>query len=215
MQKPSKRLRRALERATANYEANLTSALSYLNARGITEVTAKEARLGFVASPEPGHEAYVGRVSIPYVDKLGVYALKFRCMGCDNDKCNKYLGPAGQETSVYGVLDADSTSNVVHITEGEFDRLIIKQVFTGDPAMGIPGAQSWKSHHPFHFSGFERVVMWADGDKAGEDFANRVMRSVRNVEVINMPPKMDVTDYYVAHGAQALIAMAGEEEDGD
>jgi DNA primase len=159
----------------------------------------------------------VGRLVIPYLDMAGVYGLKFRCIvhdDCKSEGCAKYLSLPGQETSVYGVVDADSTSSTVHVTEGEFDRLIIRQVFN-EPCLGIPGVSNWKPHFPFFFGGFERVLMWPDGDKAGEDLANRVSKSVRGVEVMPIPRGMDVTSYYLAQGAKPLISMAGGDENED
>lgn len=216
MQKPGKRLRRTLERATANYETSLSLAASYLLARGIELETAVAARLGVVVSPEPGHEPFLSRLCIPYVDVKGVYGLKFRCLthdDCKSEGCPKYLALPGQEVSMYGVVDADSTMPTIHIAEGELDRLVLKQVFAGEPAVGIPGVQTWLPHHSFHFSGFERVIMWPDGDKAGADLANRIRKDVRGMETMPIPSGFDVSSFYMAYGADALRAMAGVDED--
>jgi len=215
MQKPSKRQRKILEKATRNYQENLPEAIGYLQERGITETTARAARLGVVVSPEPGHEHAINRLSIPYVDKAGVYAIKFRCLvheDCKPHGCVKYLGLPGQETSLYSVLDTDSTKDTIHITEGELDRLILTQVFTGEPVVALPGATQWKAHHPYHFSGFERVLIWADGDKAGQDLANRIRKDVRAAETIALPQGKDVTDMYLEFGADILRQMAGVDE---
>jgi len=145
---------------------------------------------------------------------LGVYALKFRCLEHDDCKtvgCSKYMSPTGQETSIYGVLDCDSTEGTIHITEGELDRLILKQVF-GEPVAGVPGVQNWKAHYPFHFSGFERVLIWPDGDKAGADLANKIQHQVRNAEVVSVPKGMDVTELFLSVGAEVMRQMVGEDD---
>lgn len=215
MQKPSKRQRKTLERATANYEMTRSPAAGYLRDRGIDEETAAIARIGVVVSPEPGHEQYISRLVIPYVDMLGVYALKFRCIAhedCKTESCSKYLALPGQDVSIYGVLDCDSVADTIHVAEGELDRIILKLVFPDDAAVGIPGVQTWQAHWPFHFAGFERVLVWADGDKAGQDLGNRIRKEVRNAEVVAVPRGMDVTDLYLAVGPDVMRSMVGEEE---
>jgi hypothetical protein len=207
-----------LERATKKYQETLGYAIGYLGDRGITQDTAMAARLGVAVSPEPGHEHAINRLVIPYEDKRGVYALKFRCLAhedCKPDGCTKYLGISGQETSLYGVLDTDSTADTIHITEGELDRLILRQVFPDEPVVALPGSNAWKPHHVFHFSGFERVLVWADGDKAGEKLASDIRRSVRSAETIAMPSGKDVTDVFLESGADVLRGMAGLDEEED
>lgn len=208
-----------MEKATSKYQNSLEFAIGYLQERGITEDTAVAARLGVVVSPEPGHEHAINRLVIPYVDKKGVYALKFRCLvheDCRAEGCNKYVGITGQETSLYGVMATDSTADTIHITEGELDCLILRQVFPGEPVVALPGTSSWKPHHPFHFSGFERVLVWADGDKAGQDLGNKIRKEVRAAEVVALPRGMDVTDVFLDSGAEVLRQMAGmDDEEGD
>jgi DNA primase len=217
LQKPSKKQRRNLERATTRYQADLSEAVGYLEKRGISEQSAIEARLGVVVSPETGHEHAAGRLAIPYVDKIGVYAIKFRCLvheDCKAEGCPKYLGLPGQETSLYGILDVDSTEDTIHITEGEFDRWVVKQVFN-QPCVGVPGVSQWKIHAPYHFGGFDRVVIWPDGDKAGTDLAHKIRKDVRQAEVVAMPHGKDVTDIFLEFGADVLREMAGTDEEGD
>lgn len=219
MQKPSRQQRKVLERTTTSYEAALPLGTGYLAARGIVDPDViATARLGVVDSPEPGHEHLRGRLCIPYIDMMGVYGQKFRCLvdhDCKASGCPKYLALDGQEVGIYGICDADSTMDTCHVTEGELDRLILKQVFPADPVLGIPGTQTWKPHHHFHFDGFERVLIWADGDKAGLDLAHRITKEVRAAELVTLPKGTDVTELYLQVGAEALRKMAGIDEDGD
>lgn len=218
-QKPSRQQRTVLERTTAAYQAEISAGIGYLDGRGITDpAVIATARLGVVGSPEPGHEHLRGRLCIPYIDMVGVYGQKFRCLvdhDCKASGCPKYLALDGQEVGIYGIVDADSTMDTCHISEGELDRLILKQVFPSEPVLGIPGTQLWKPHHHYHFDGFERVLIWADGDKAGLDLAHRISKEVRTAELVTVPKGMDVTELFLQVGAETLRGMAGVNEEGD
>lgn len=174
-------------------------------------------RLGVVASPEKGHETYIGRLVIPYLDKLGVYGLKFRCIqphDCKSVNCAKYLQPDGQEVGLYNCVDLDSTHPNVHITEGEFDCMILSDAL-GEPVVGIPGTDAWLDHWPSHFSdGWERVSFWADGDKPGRAMAKRWRKDINNIDIINMPNGEDVNSVAVTQGYSALkLYNCVDEED--
>lgn len=219
MRMPSKRQLRSLEKATVAYETELGLAIPYLIDRGISLETAHAARLGVVVSPEAGHEIAQGRLCIPYVNKIGVIGLKFRCLqghDCKAVDCPKYIVPVGQDEYLYGLVDVDEDSDVIHICEGEIDRLIVKQVL-GEPAVGIPGATKWggvpTAHWPWHFKGWGRVLCWADGDKAGRDMANRIRKDIANVEVVPIPSGHDVNSVFLELGAEAIRKLAGLEED--
>src|SRR6266481_4928822 len=119
MQKPSKRQRRILEKVTATYQTALpTRGTSYLSERGITDPALIEGlRFGVVDSPEPGHEKFANRLTIPYMDMLGVCGMKFRCMiphDCKAENCPKYLALDGYELTLYNLVDADSTRDTIH-----------------------------------------------------------------------------------------------------
>ena len=58
-----------LDKAAAKYAANIYQAEDYLASRGITREVARLARFGVVGEPEVGHEAFQGRLSIPYITK--------------------------------------------------------------------------------------------------------------------------------------------------
>ena len=214
MRMPSVKQLKSLEKATVIYETELEEAKDYLRGRGITRETAKAARLGVVTSPEPGHEHAKGRLSIPYTNKLGVIGIKFRCLDHEDkfEGCPKYIIPTGQEQYLYGVVDADEDSDTIHITEGELDCLVLRQVL-GEPAVAIPGSSVWKPHHLWHFKGWPRVVLWADGDKAGQDMASRLRKDIQGLEVVPMPHGHDVNSLFLEQGAEAVRKFAGLEEE--
>lgn len=215
MRMPSPRQLRSLEKATQIYEGNLAAVTAYLTGRGLTLETALAARLGAVLSPEPGHEHAAGRLSIPYTNKLGVIGLKFRCVvghDCKAESCPKYIIPNGQDEYLYGVSDADIDADTFHITEGELDRLILKQVL-GEPVVGLPGASVWAPHHPWHFKGWSRVLSWADGDKAGQDMNRRLRKDIPGLETVPMPSGHDVNSLLLWQGAEAIKRLAGMEDE--
>ena len=82
-----------LGRAADRYAANIYQAEDYLKSRGIPMETARLARLGVVVEAEVGHEAYQGRLSIPYVTKTGVVDLRFRSLNPAVEP--KYMGLTG------------------------------------------------------------------------------------------------------------------------
>lgn len=212
MQRLSSKQRLSLETAAEEYEKHVMRAASYLAERRISVATAMEARLGVVVSPiDETHEAFVGRLVVPYLNKSGVYGMKFRCIqphDCKAVNCPKYLNVPGIETGVYGVLDVDEVSEVIHICEGEMDRLSLKQVLQ-QPTVGFPGANSWKPHHHCHFQGFDRVLVWAHPDKAGGELAARIRKEIPIVEVVRLPDGMDVNQILIDVGPELLLHLAG------
>lgn len=217
MRMPSASQRKLLERAVTRYQGELDRAKLYLGRRGITRAMAEEARLGVVYSAEVGHENAVGRLCIPYTNKAGVMGVKFRCLrdhDCKTEGCPKYTYPLGQESYLYGILDTESDAETIHVTEGELDRLILKSVLN-EPTVGVPGVQNWKAHYPFHFRGFERVLVWPDGDKAGADFAHRVRKEISAAEVVPMPQGFDVNKLFLELGAEAIRKLAGADDENE
>jgi DNA primase (bacterial type) len=206
-----------MEKALQRFEGNRLTALQYLEGRGISLEAARRHRLGVVFLSEQGaYEQYAGRLAIPYLDRLGVYGFKFRCLAhddCKKNSCSKYLNPLDQEVGVYGVLALDDdTSETLHVTEGEMDAIALSQ-HTPEPVIGIPGADAWKAHWACHFSGFERVVAWCHGDPAGTKWGRRLRESCRNVETIGLPASEDVNSLILKWGADAVLKLANGGDD--
>ena len=67
--KQSTSQRESLTRAAKYYHSAILEAEDYLVERGITQEAAVKARLGVVLDPLTGHEAYEGRLAIPYVTR--------------------------------------------------------------------------------------------------------------------------------------------------
>ena len=194
-----------LERASLKYQENIYQAEDYLRSRGIPIEVARLARLGVVAEAEPGHEAYTGRLSIPYVTKTGVVDLRFRSLNPAVEP--KYMGLTGAETKMYNVLDIERAADFIGVCEGELDTLTLSAC-VGIPCIGVPGANSWKKHYTRLLADFERVFVFADGDQPGKEFANSLARELP-VTVVQFPDGEDVNSYYTSHGENAILQKAG------
>lgn len=126
------------------------------------------------------------------------------------DKTLKYGKPA----RLYGIdeLAHADAKTLVHVTEGEWDRLMLAQA--GWLAVtGTHGAKTWLEEWNKAFKGRDVVLLY-DTDRSGRLAAakvakalHRVARKVRNVELpLNQNGQKDVTDWFVKakQSAEAL-----------
>ena len=194
-----------LEKAADKYAANIYQAEAYLKSRGIPIEIARLARLGVVVEPEVGHEIYQGRLSIPYVTKSGVVDLRFRSLNPAVEP--KYMGLTGVDTKMYNVLDIERAGDYIGICEGELDALTLSAC-VGIPCVGVPGANSWKKHYTRLLADFERILVFADGDQPGKEFANSLARELP-VTIVQFPDGEDANSYYTSHGSEAILRKAG------
>ena len=193
-----------LGKATRRYAENISLADDYLKSRGITREVARLARFGVVGEPEVGHEAFVGRLSIPYITKTGVVDLRFRSLNPAVEP--KYMSMTGAETRMYNVLDIEQAGDWIAVCEGELDTLTLSAC-VGIPCVGVPGANSWKKHYTRLLADFERVFVFADGDQPGREFATSLARELP-VTIVQLPDGEDVNSAYVKYGADYLKEKA-------
>ena len=191
--------------ATQRYAENIYLAEDYLKNRGIPIAVARLASLGVVAEPEIGHEAFRGRLSIPYVTKTGVVDLRFRSLNPAVEP--KYMGMTGAETKMYNVLDVERAGDWIGVCEGELDTITLSSC-VGIPCVGVPGANSWKKHYTRLLADFERVFVFADGDQPGTEFARSLARELP-VTIVQLPDGEDVNSAYVKYGAAYIKEKAG------
>jgi DNA primase len=205
MARLSKSQRELLAKATENYERNLGEALPYLLSRGITEETARMFRLGFVKNPETGHELYQGKLSIPYLTPAGVIDIRFRSLS--NDSGPKYLSRPGASTHIYNIGALSRDNGMLVVCEGEIDTIIATQV--GFIAVGLPGANNWKQFYSRVLDGWDKIMLFCDGDNAGREMAKTISRELDNVFPVFMPDNQDVNDVFLAEGAEGLRRRVG------
>ena len=194
-----------LGKAAAGYAENIYQAEDYLRSRGIPLEVARLASLGVVAEPETGHEAFKGRLSIPYITKTGVVDLRFRSLNPAVEP--KYMGMTGAETKMYNVLDVERASDFIGVCEGELDTLTLSAC-VGIPCVGVPGANSWKKHYTRLLADFERVFVFADGDQPGTEFARSLARELP-VTIIQLPDGQDVNSMFVQEGVNYFHQKVG------
>lgn len=195
-----------LGKAAAKYAESIQAASDYLQSRGVTKEAALAVSLGVVTEPEPGHEAFVGRLSIPYITKTGVVDLRFRSLNPAVEP--KYMGMTGAETKMYNVTDVEKAGDFIAVCEGEIDTITLSKL-VGLPAVGVPGSNSWKRHYTRLLADFERVFIFADGDTSGRDFANSLARELP-VTVLQLPDGEDVNSMYVSHGKDYFLDRIGQ-----
>ena len=203
--KQSNEQKKSLELAVSHYGKNLHLAEQYLASRGLDLTVAGTYRLGVVQDPLPGHEQYVGRLAIPYIAKTGVIDVRFRDMAGNSDV--KYLGLPGAETHLYNVTSIFHSSSIIGICEGEIDTITLEQC--GISAVGVPGANNWKKHYSRVLRDFSRIIVFADGDQAGQDFGRHISKELGYVTIINMPDGEDVNSVYCTQGPEAIRERAG------
>ena len=198
--------RKLLEQAAATYHSQIDTAKEYLRTRGVTRRTADMYKLGVVATPMIGDEQYVGRIAIPYLTPTGVVDMRYRAMG--NDDSPKYLSRPGAHDTMFGVKAFQIDSDVIAICEGEFDTMIVNSE-VGIPAVGLSGANKWKPWYSRAFQDYRKVFVLADGDQAGADMGKRIAQSIDVAVVVSMPEGMDVTDVFLAEGADGIRRRVG------
>ena len=203
----------AMEEAVRSYQDQLTvGAVRYLHGRGIDRAVADTFRLGIVTNPTPGHGKYRGMLAIPYLDRNGhPLTVRFRCLQEHDHRAafhGKYNSMTDDPARVFNIKAIFDAKDEIHITEGEFDAMILTKV--GLHAVAIPGAHGWQYHHRRMLAGFSRVYVWGDPDDAGAGFVTKVTASMRTAKGVNLKVG-DVTETYLASGAEALLALIKRE----
>lgn len=204
-----------MEEAVASYQASMTvDVAQYLWDRGIEEQAALTARLGVVEEAAPGHERFRGWLAIPYLDRNGLpLTIRFRCLAghhCSDYGHGKYQSITGDLTRVYNIGAIHRAGDVINVTEGELDAIILNQL--GLDAVAIPGARAFQGRHRRMLAGFSRVNVWADPDDAGAEFVNKVCRMLRSAKGVRLRDG-DVTETFLRSGRdpQAIFDLIGEE----
>jgi DNA primase len=108
---------------------------------------------------------------------------------------------SGSETRLYNVAAIGQATDFIAVCEGEIDAITLNYK-CGIPAIGVPGANSWKRHYSRLLQDFETVFIFADGDQPGSDFAKKIAQEVQGVTIVHMPEGHDVNSMYLQAGPQ-------------
>lgn len=210
--KPNDAQKKWLGKTAQRYHEALTpEVITYLADRGLDQDAVRGYLLGLVSDPDPLHEEYRGRLSIPYLTPTGVVTMRFRCLAdhsCKDAKCAKYIQPKDEPTHIYNVQALHDADTEVGVCEGELDA--IAATVAGFPSIGIPGATNWKAFWYRLFDDFERVVVMGDGDTAGRTFTTRLVHAMSNGEAKVMPPALDVNSYIQEYGQESFLVFVNQ-----
>ena len=219
----SDEFRKSLAAMAASYQSSLQAASSdaeaarsYLSGRGISTSVVSQYQIGLVNSDFDEHASYAGWLCFPYMTSHGgVVSLKFRDLAPAGG-VKQYISP--YPTRLYNpiALDAADRCGYVCICEGEFDAITLDALvgMPGEcPAVGIPGADSWKAHPewPELFRGYKRVYYFQHddppnkitGEKPGENLGKLILKAVDTTTVVKLPAK-DVNETYVKFGPNVI-----------
>ena len=119
----------------------------------------------------------------------------------------KYLGLPGAQTHLYNVLATFTAPDYIAICEGEIDTMTLNKI--GIPAVGVPGVNNWKKHYNRILHDFESILVFADGDQPGQDFAKHIAKELQGVTVIQMPDGEDVNSVYCKYGEDYIKERLG------
>ena len=189
-----------LLQAAEVYRADIHQATQYLATRGLSVEEVAPFHLGVVARPLPGHEGYTGRLAIPYITPSGVVDIRFRTI---QDADPKYMGMPGAKTTMFNAQAVLTAGSYICVTEGEIDCITLCAK-TNHPAIGIPGANNWKSYYSKILDDFETVIILADGDSAGLEFGKKITRELGNVNIVQMPEGHDVNSIIIQEGVEFI-----------
>ena len=198
--------RQFLLQAATEYAQHIHQAADYLATRGLSVDEARKFHLGVVDNPLPGHEGYKGKLVIPYITPSGVVDLRFRSIHGEDPK---YIGLPGAKTTMFNAQSVLTADGYICVTEGEID-CITTVVKTGHPAIGVPGANNWKPHYSKILDDYETVIVLADGDNAGSEFAKKIAREVPGTKILGLPEGEDVNSIFIQQGKEWLDERISE-----
>lgn len=132
---------------------------------------------------------FTGRIVIPYINRENVVTLRGKKIGGNT------IATQGASLGLFGVDNVRTQEGDVYVCEGEFDTMYLDQL--GYPAVGIPGADTFKEEWATWFEGVRRVFVVLDADDAGRKGAEKVKSvlgaKTRLVE-LPLPDGEDTTD---------------------
>jgi hypothetical protein len=160
-----------------------------------------------------------GVVHVPYRLKDGT-PWRERCFSEDG---RQWWGPPRDaEIIPFGLetIPADETArgHVLLVAEGESDALALRETYAelfGFPVwvLGIPGAGMWRSEWAKRTRWFGMVYLLADGDQAGRQMTNRILRDMPWARPVVLPDGEDARSLIQAGRVDELTTCIAEARD--
>jgi len=124
-------------------------------------------------------------VDIPYADESGELRALRKRLSLDGP--SRFVWRRGDKTTLYGLpflKDIKRTGKVI-LVEGESDAWTLWQHRI--PALGVPGASTWKEDFCRYIDGVEAYA-WREPDDGGDNLLHAVSQDLPDVRVIQAPP---------------------------
>jgi hypothetical protein len=146
-------------------------------------------------------------VNIPYADEFGeIKAVRKRLSMYG---ALRFIWRRSDKTTLYGLprLAEIRRKGQVVLVEGETDAWTLWHHCI--PALGVPGASTWKERFRHYLDGLE-VYAWREPDDGGDNFLQAVGRDLPDVRVIEAPPDAkDPSDLYILNPDNFREQMLG------
>ncbi len=159
--------------ATSRDHAHACTLAAYAEAKGLPVALLQDLGLS--------DTHYMGRraVRIPYLDEEGSEAaVRFRlALEKSSGGDDRFRWRQGSKPSLYGLwrLEGMCSSGYAFLVEGESDCHTLWH--HGFPALGVPGAATWRNEWAGHLEGVERIYAVVEPDGGGEAFWERLAAS--------------------------------------
>lgn len=217
---------RAQEIVVSSAEALWTdvgaTALAYLHKRGLADETLARFAVGYIPADRYELPAMWGlepdakqrdRVWLPrgivlpwITDGDEIWCLKVRRAV----QKPKYIAVKGSIPTIFGSRHFDGLDTLI-LPEGELDAMLLWQE-AGDLVDVATMGSAGKKVDPraaTYLDGPSRVLLAYDGDKAGNDGADRRIAESPKMARLELPERQDITDYHLAGGdLRQLVAEA-------
>ena len=193
------------------------SAIEFLNKRGISEETAKKAKLKFAKNWIPSEQAEVECIFFPYTNKGQEYAQKIRSISSKGFACN------GAPQTFFNI-DSVQRNDWLIICEGEMDALSLMEAgyessvsVPNGAVMKVSEVRTYDSNNDNKFKflwdakkqieNAGRILIATDADDAGQAMAEEIARRIGKDKVykVHYPEGCkDANDVLLKHGKDGI-----------
>jgi hypothetical protein len=162
--------------------------------------SAKNLPVAFLKSVGVGEIYYQGQqaVRIAYADEDGAeIAVRFRLALKGEDR---FRWRRGSHVAPYGLprLNLARQAGYIVLVEGESDAQTLW--YHGLPALGLPGASTWRAEWADYLQGLE-VFAWREPDTGGDKMLERIGPSLPDACILIPPGALkDISDHHLAGG---------------